>query len=81
MTDVEIEYCVPCGLYDNAAEVQEHLLEEFGERLDSVTLTTGDSGVFKIWVDGDLVFDSDTDEEFDIEAVADEVRGRVPAEA
>lgn len=80
MTDVEIEYCVPCGMLPRAQDVQEALLEEFGERLDTVALKTGDSGVFEVRVDGDLVFDKDEDG-YDVDAIVDDVGQRVGATA
>lgn len=56
MTEVEIEFCVPCGLYRYATEVQDAVIKEYGERLDSVRLTPGHGGVFKIYADGDLIW-------------------------
>ncbi|MFB6221282.1 MAG: SelT/SelW/SelH family protein [Halolamina sp.] len=80
MTNVEIEYCVPCGMLPRAQDLQEAILEEFGERVDSVALVTGDSGVFKVHVDGEEVFDKE-DEAYDEAAIVDEVRSRVGATA
>jgi selenoprotein W-related protein len=76
MTDVEIEYCVPCGFLDRAMDLQRALLQNFGERLDRVALVTGDHGVFVVRVDGERVFDKSEDE-FDVDAIAREVRGRL----
>jgi selenoprotein W-related protein len=59
MTSVEIEYCVPCGMLERATDLQTALLEEYGERLDRVSLVTGDSGVFEIRADGDVVLDTE----------------------
>lgn len=72
MTNVEIEYCVPCGHLPRAQDVQEALLEEYGQQLETVALRTGDGGVFKIRVDGDLIFDKSEDE-FDVDAIVDTV--------
>jgi selT/selW/selH selenoprotein domain len=72
MTDVEVEYCVPCGMLNRAQDVQTALLEEFGQRLDTVALRTGDSGVFRVSVDDETVFDVD-DEEYDVEGIVDRV--------
>jgi selenoprotein W-related protein len=44
MTNVEIEYCVPCGHLDAAIETQRALLAEFGRRLEGVRLKTGHGG-------------------------------------
>lgn len=75
MTDVEIQYCVPCGHLDQAIDTQRELLEEFGQRLDGVRLTTGDSGVFVVSVDGDPVYDNrETDEGFDIDEIKETIR-------
>jgi selenoprotein W-related protein len=59
--DVEIEYCVPCGLLDKAIEVERMLLAEFGSKLDSVRLRTGSGGVFKVRADAEEIFDSKRD--------------------
>ena len=69
MTNIEIEYCVPCGHLDRASELQHAILSQFGQDLESVTLVTGDNGVFRVRADGDTIFDKaeegygyDTDE-------------------
>ena len=80
MTSVEIEYCVPCGMLERAQDVQHALLEEYGERLDSVTLVTGDSGVFEVRADGEQVFDKEEDE-FDVDAIVESVGERASASA
>ncbi len=72
MTDVEIEYCVPCGMLNRAQDVQGALLDQFGQRLDTVALRTGDGGVFRVAVDGDDVFDVEEDE-YDVDTVVDRV--------
>jgi selenoprotein W-related protein len=72
MTNVEIEYCVPCGHRNHAVDVQEAILEKFGQEIDSVALVTGDGGVFKIRVDGETVFDK-ADDEFDVDTIIDRV--------
>ncbi|WP_247729507.1 SelT/SelW/SelH family protein [Halovivax limisalsi] len=78
MTRVEITYCVPCGHLDRAQSLQERLLSTFGRELEAVSLVTGDSGVFTVHVDGDLVFDK-ADDEYDPDAIVETVRGRVSA--
>ena len=35
MTDVELECCVPYGLFGNVIETQQSLLEEYGRGLDT----------------------------------------------
>lgn len=72
MTEIEIEYCVPCGMLDRAQDVQRALLSEYGERLDRVSLVTGDGGVFEVRVDGERVFDKDEDA-YDEAAIVDSV--------
>ncbi|WP_256299490.1 SelT/SelW/SelH family protein [Haloarchaeobius salinus] len=73
MTDVEIEYCVPCGYLNRAEDVQHVLLSNFGAQLDSVTLRTGDHGVFTVSVDDEPVFDKSEDE-YDVDEIARLVR-------
>lgn len=78
MTDVEIEYCVPCGLLDPAARTQRALLEQFGRDLDGVRLTPGRGGVFTITVDDELVFDkAGRGNEVDLDAIVEAVDERV----
>jgi selenoprotein W-related protein len=72
MATVEIEYCVPCGMLDRATNLQTALLEEYGEGLDAVSLVTGDSGVFTVSVDGELVFDKD-EEGYDTDVIIERV--------
>jgi len=62
MTDVEIEYCVPCGFLDRAESIQHAVLQQFGERVDRVSLVTGDHGVLTVAVDGELVWDKEEDD-------------------
>ncbi|WP_255169698.1 SelT/SelW/SelH family protein [Natrononativus amylolyticus] len=76
MTSVEIEYCVPCGFLERAQAVQYALLQSFGDRLEAVTLRTGDHGVFVVRVDGEVVFDK-ADDEFDVDGLVRTVRDRL----
>lgn len=80
MTSIEIEYCVPCGMLPRAQDLQETILEEFGERVDRVALVTGDAGVFEVRVDDEQVFDKEEDE-YSEEAIVDSVSERVGATA
>ncbi|WP_160133227.1 SelT/SelW/SelH family protein [Halococcus salsus] len=77
MTDVEIEYCVPCGFLDRAEAIQHALLTSFGDRLDSVALVTGDHGVLEVRVDGEVVFEK-AEDEYDVDGIVREVRGLLP---
>lgn len=80
MSAVEIEYCVPCGFLDRAQHVQSAILETYGERIDRVALVTGDSGVFRVSVDSEVLFDK-AEEEFDVGAIVDRVGDRLPTAA
>lgn len=57
-TQVEIEYCVPCGHLDRAIETQRSILEHFGRRIEGVALKTGEGGVFTIRADGEEIYDN-----------------------
>lgn len=80
MTAIEIEYCVPCGLLPQAQEVQEAILEEYGQTVESVSLVTGDSGVFTVSVDDEVVFDK-AEEGYDRDTILSRVDERVAATA
>jgi len=75
---IEIEYCVPCGYLPRATEAQTRLLEEFGNRLESVALKTGRKGVFTFRADGEVIYEKP--DVFDIEKIVAEVRSRLPEE-
>lgn len=68
MTHVEIEYCVPCGLRENAVETADAILADLGQDLDGLELVPGHGGVFVVRADGEVVFDKD-EEGYDREAV------------
>lgn len=76
MTSVEIEYCVPCGFLDRAETIQHALLANFGQQLESVALVTGAHGVFRVSVDGETVFDKQTDD-YDVDTIVRTVRKRL----
>ncbi|MFD1562037.1 SelT/SelW/SelH family protein [Haloarchaeobius amylolyticus] len=80
MTEVTIEYCVPCGLLEDAIETQKTLLEAFGQDLDGVRLQPGHGGVFKVSADDDLVWDKDDHGgEIDVDAITEAIHDRIPA--
>lgn len=72
MTEVEIEYCVPCSLLPQAMEVANEILTHDGHRLAGVHLKTGSGGVFKVRMGSELVWDESVD---DLDAA--DVRRRV----
>ena len=76
MTSVDITYCVPCGHLDREQSLQEELLSTYGQELDSVALVTGDSGIFQVHVDDELLFDKEN-EEYDPDALVDRVGDRI----
>lgn len=73
--EIEIEYCVPCGLLGAAEEVGHAVLSRFGERIGGVRMTPGHGGVFRVSVDGTLVFDKSHDG-FDIATIVERVSER-----
>lgn len=80
MTDVEIEYCVPCGHLDRAVDVQRDILEDLADQIDGVRLVTGDGGDFIVRVDGEVVYDkSEADEAFDVESLKETISTRATA--
>lgn len=82
MTDINIEYCVPCGLQENAIEVQHVLLDEFGQELDGVTLSPGHGGVFKVHVDDELIWDKEVHGgDVDLSVLTEAVHQRTTSQA
>ncbi len=80
MTEIQIEYCVPCGLLDRAQDVQRDILDEYGQSIDKVSLKTGDGGVFKISVDGEKIYDKEEDE-YDFDIVKEKIDRQVDLSA
>jgi selenoprotein W-related protein len=76
MTAIEIEYCVPCGFREQAVDVQRAVLNALERELDEISLVMGDHGVFRVSVDGDIVYDK-ADDEFDVDDIVREVRERL----
>jgi len=79
MTNVRIEYCVPCGFLDRAETVQHALLTSLGEDLDSVALVTGEKGAFRVSVDSETIYDKDEDGDYDTDDLVATVRDRIGA--
>jgi selenoprotein W-related protein len=69
MSNVAIEYCVPCGFRDRALDVQDAILNGVEDELAELSLVMGDHGVFEVRVDGETVFDKEEDE-FDVDEIA-----------
>lgn len=76
MSDVAIEYCVPCGFRERALNVQEAILNGVEDEIDELSLVMGDHGVFQVRVDEETVFDK-ADDEFDVDAIVRSVRDAV----
>lgn len=77
MTNVEIEYCVPCGHLGRAIETQRDLLEHFGRKLEGVRLKTGHGGIFEIRVNDETIYDQTRG--YDLDAIIKDVEQRVTA--
>jgi selenoprotein W-related protein len=76
MSTVEIEYCVPCGFRDRALSLQRAILTGLERELDSCRLVMGIDGVFRVSVDGEVIFDV-ADDDFDVDAITREVRAHL----
>ena len=73
MSDVKIEYCVPCGFRERALEVQQAVLGAVEDELDSLELVMGDHGVFTVSAGETVVFDKEEDA-YDPDEIARDVR-------
>jgi len=76
MTRVTLEYCVPCGFRERALDTQAAVLSSLETEIDSFELVMGDHGVFRVAVDGEPVFDKETDD-FDVDAIVRDVRAQL----
>ncbi|WP_436935339.1 SelT/SelW/SelH family protein [Halovenus marina] len=75
MTEVEIEYCVPCGFRDRALDVQQAILTGLETELDSVSLVMGDHGIFQVRADGNVVYDKE-ENGLDVDDIVREIRAQ-----
>ena len=75
MTTIEIEYCVPCGLRESTLDALDAILEAFDREVDGLTLTPSYGDVFKVYVDGEVVFDKD-EQDYDIDTITDAIQAR-----
>lgn len=72
MSQVEIEYCEPCGTLGMAVEVRERLRESCGGAFDGVEFVAGDHGTFRVRVDGAVAYDTERTA-YDPETVTEQV--------
>ncbi len=54
--EAEIEYCVPCGYANLASYMASELFQAAGPAL-AISIKPGDSGVFTVKVNGDVLWD------------------------
>lgn len=76
MSEVEIEYCVECGLLPKAEQTEHAVLEAYGRKLDGLRLKPGHGGVFTVRVDGGVVYDK-SNEAFDVDSIVGKVGSRL----
>lgn len=54
---LDITYCRRCRFLPRAAWIAQELLTTFAEELGEVALIPGESGVFEVRLDGEMLFD------------------------
>lgn len=54
---VVIEYCSQCRFVLRASWLAQELLFTFGTQLGEVALRPGEGGVFRVWLESELLFD------------------------
>lgn len=74
MVAVEIEYCSRCGTLSEAQHLSQELLDALGEDIAGVEVTNRKEHVFRVSVDGEVVYE---DEEYSAEEVEAAVRDRL----
>lgn len=78
---VEIEYCRQCRWLLRAAWVAQELLSSFEEELREVTLIPGQGGVFRVYLNGELLFDRAREGRFpELKALKQGIRDRIAPE-
>ena len=75
---VRIEYCTLCHWLLRASWMAQELLSTFPQDLSEVTLVPGPGGIFRISLDGEVIWDRKEEHGFpDIAALKQIVRDRV----
>lgn len=72
MSEVEIEYCVECGLLPKAEETEHAVLEAYKNKIDGLKFKPGHGGVFKVSVDDTVVYDK-SGEGYDLNSIVERV--------
>lgn len=75
--EVEIEFCVPCGLQSAAEQTGHALLSAYGQRIHGVVFRPSHGGVFRVDVAGENVFDKASGEGFDVDTIVNRVGERL----
>jgi len=79
VVDVSITFCVPCRFQQKAIQDADAILKEFGRRLASVRLVTGDDGVYDVAVDGRVIYSLDEEQRFpETNVLIARIRERLP---
>jgi selenoprotein W-related protein len=76
MATVELEYCVPCDFRRRALDVQAAVLAALEDDIDEFRLVMGADGVFRLSVDGEVVYDKQ-EEAFDVDGIVRSVRAKL----
>jgi selenoprotein W-related protein len=63
-------------MLERALNVEASILRQFGDKLERVSLVTGDHGIFVVRVDGEQIFDKDEDG-FDVDEIVRRVKPHV----
>lgn len=77
MSEVEIEYCAQCGALDRARSLAAHLLDTLQGQVDEVNVRNLQDHVFRVRVDGEVVYDESGQPGAEDDIVADAVRRAV----
>lgn len=80
MSEVEIEYCGECDFRHEALDTANAILKKHQDQLDGLHLKIGKGGVFKVRVDGDVVWDGDV-KRLDVREIAKSIRPRIEQSA
>jgi selenoprotein W-related protein len=65
-------------MLDRALGVEEAICRQFGDQLERVSLVMGDHGIFVVRVDGEAIFDKETDQ-FDVDEIVRRIRPHLGA--
>ncbi|MFB6291849.1 MAG: Rdx family protein [Candidatus Nanohaloarchaea archaeon] len=77
--ELTIDYCTDCGHSDKAIKTAEAAAQNYEEEFDQIVLVPADDGVFRVSIEGHIIFDIDEDS-FEVGKIMERIDERLEEE-